>query len=194
MADAVKPDDPRLEVEDVFILTLHKNNIELPDRYYDVNKSFRPKLPPTKRGQTMNRRIHIACICSIACICIVGGLLVPAVAYAVTLRVFEQAASNPARQGQLLNDAYDTAVARTLTGLRSSKFPDGKQKTPERAARDMKLAGVAEDLAGHMSDQQSGSLIIMIDQYATAKPDTELEDVIIGFLLTEARKKAGQGQ
>jgi hypothetical protein len=43
-----KPNDPRLEVEDVIILTLHKNNIELPDSYYDVNKNFRPKLPPKK--------------------------------------------------------------------------------------------------------------------------------------------------
>jgi len=43
-----KPDDPRLEVEDVFILTLHKNNIELPDAYYTVNANFRPKLPPKK--------------------------------------------------------------------------------------------------------------------------------------------------
>jgi hypothetical protein len=43
-----KPNDPRLEVEDVIILTLHKNNIELPDSYYDVNKNFHPKLPPKK--------------------------------------------------------------------------------------------------------------------------------------------------
>ena len=43
-----KPDDPRLEVEDVFILTLHKNNIELPDSFYVVNKNFRPKLPPKR--------------------------------------------------------------------------------------------------------------------------------------------------
>jgi hypothetical protein len=43
-----KPNDPRLEVEDVVILTLHKNNIELPDSFYDVNKNFRPKLPPKK--------------------------------------------------------------------------------------------------------------------------------------------------
>ena len=43
-----KPADPRLEVEDVFILTLHKNNIELPDAFYTVNANFRPKLPPKK--------------------------------------------------------------------------------------------------------------------------------------------------
>lgn len=43
-----KPNDPRLEVEDVMILTLHKNNIELPDAYYTINANFRPKLPPKK--------------------------------------------------------------------------------------------------------------------------------------------------
>jgi len=41
-----KPDDPRLDVEGVVILILHKNSIELPDSFYDVNKNFRPKLPP----------------------------------------------------------------------------------------------------------------------------------------------------
>jgi hypothetical protein len=43
-----KPNDPRLEVEDVIILTLHKNNIELPDAFYTINANFRPKLPPKK--------------------------------------------------------------------------------------------------------------------------------------------------
>jgi len=43
-----KANDPRLEVEDVVILTLHKNNLELPDSFYDVNKNFRPKLPTKK--------------------------------------------------------------------------------------------------------------------------------------------------
>jgi hypothetical protein len=34
------------EVEDVMIITLENNHIELPDSFYDVNKDFRPRLPP----------------------------------------------------------------------------------------------------------------------------------------------------
>ena len=34
------------EVEDVMIITLENNHIELPDSFYDVNKNFRPKVPP----------------------------------------------------------------------------------------------------------------------------------------------------
>jgi hypothetical protein len=40
------PNDPRLEVEDVVILTLHKNGIELPDSFYTVAANFHPKFPP----------------------------------------------------------------------------------------------------------------------------------------------------
>jgi hypothetical protein len=42
------PSDRRLEVEDVMFLTLRKNHIDLPDSFYTVNASFRPKLPPKK--------------------------------------------------------------------------------------------------------------------------------------------------
>ena len=127
-------------------------------------------------------------------VCLSAVLMAPARTFGVPLSTFEQAASDQSKQNKMLDDAYDTAVARTVTGLRSSTFPDGKQKTPQRAARDMKLAAIVDDLAAHMSDDQSGALIIMIDQYAKAQPNTELEDVIIGFLLTEGKKKLGEGQ
>jgi hypothetical protein len=42
------PNDPRLEVEDVMFSTLQKNHIDLPDSFYTVNATFRPKLPPKK--------------------------------------------------------------------------------------------------------------------------------------------------
>jgi hypothetical protein len=130
----------------------------------------------------------------IGMVCLLAVLLAPATAFAVPLGTYVQAASDPDRQGKMLNDAYDTAVARTLAGLRVEHFADGREKTPQRIARDRKLADVVEDLAAHMSDDQSGALIVIIDQYAHAQPNTELEDVIIGFLLTEGKKKLGEGQ
>jgi len=130
----------------------------------------------------------------IACMYATCGLLMPATANAVALGVYEQAAKDSAKQSKLLNEAYDTAVARTLAGLRVAHFKDGKQKTPGRIENDRKLANAVEALTGHLTRDQSGALIIMIDQYAQAQPDTELEDVIISFLLTEAKKRAGQGQ
>ena len=127
-------------------------------------------------------------------ICISASMLAQAPAFGVPLGTYVQAASNPDKQSRMLNDAYDTAVARTLAGLRVDHFKDGKQKTPERIENDRKLADIVENLAGHMTSDQSGALIIMIDQYAQAQPNTEVEDVIISFLLTEAKKKVGQGR
>jgi hypothetical protein len=124
---------------------------------------------------------------------IVAVLLTPLAAWAVTLSAFEQAASDSAKQSKILDEAYGAAVARTVVELRSSTFTDGKQKTAARLARDRKLADIVDDLAAHMSDEQSGALIIMIDQYAQAQPTTELEDVIESFLLTEAKKKMASG-
>ena len=40
------PRAERLEVEDAMAATLHKNDIELPDTFFTVASSFRPKLPP----------------------------------------------------------------------------------------------------------------------------------------------------
>jgi hypothetical protein len=46
--NADHPQDQPSEVEDVIIITLENNQIALPDSFYDVNKNFRPKLPPKK--------------------------------------------------------------------------------------------------------------------------------------------------
>ena len=43
---AKDPNAQRLEVEDAMAGTLHKNGIELPDRFFTVASGFRPKLPP----------------------------------------------------------------------------------------------------------------------------------------------------
>jgi hypothetical protein len=43
-------------------------------------------------------------------------------------------------------------------------------------------------VAAHPSDAQSKALINMIEEYAAAQPNTELEDVISSFLLKEAKK------
>jgi hypothetical protein len=43
---AKNPDARRLEVEDAMIVTLRKNNIELPPSFLTVNSNFHPKLPP----------------------------------------------------------------------------------------------------------------------------------------------------
>jgi hypothetical protein len=115
-------------------------------------------------------------------------------ACAVPVSVYEQATNNPTRQTQIFKEAYATAVARTLTALRSSNFPDGKQKISSRITRDRKMADIVENnFVGHLSDEQTGGLVILIDQFAKAKPDTQLEDVIISFLLTEAIKRVSQG-
>jgi hypothetical protein len=48
------PKDPRVEVEDAMVATLHKNHIDLPDSFFTVNKNFKPKLPlksPSKEKQ-----------------------------------------------------------------------------------------------------------------------------------------------
>ena len=46
--DAHHPEEQPSEVEDVIVITLENNHIALPDSFYDVNKNFRPKLPPKK--------------------------------------------------------------------------------------------------------------------------------------------------
>ena len=46
--NADHPEDQPSEVEDVIIMTLENNHIQLPDSFYDVNKNFRPKLPPKR--------------------------------------------------------------------------------------------------------------------------------------------------
>jgi len=46
--NADHPQDQPSEVEDVLLITLENNHIPLPDSFYDVNKNFRPQLPPKK--------------------------------------------------------------------------------------------------------------------------------------------------
>lgn len=43
------PKDPRVEVEDAMVETLHKNHIDLPDSFFTVNKNFKPKHSPDKK-------------------------------------------------------------------------------------------------------------------------------------------------
>jgi hypothetical protein len=43
-----EPHARRLEVEDAMALTLRKNGVEVPDSFFTVNASFRPKHPPKR--------------------------------------------------------------------------------------------------------------------------------------------------
>jgi hypothetical protein len=43
---AARPNDPRIEVEDAMVVTLKKNNIQLPDSFFGVASNFKPKFPP----------------------------------------------------------------------------------------------------------------------------------------------------
>src|SRR2546427_13115660 len=54
------PNDPRLEIEDAMVATLHMNGIELPDSFFQLPslKNFHPKLPNTSQR---NRRNNPAC-------------------------------------------------------------------------------------------------------------------------------------
>jgi hypothetical protein len=117
------------------------------------------------------------------------AMLVPSMASAVTLSAYENAQSDPAKQSKILHEAYSTALAKTVTQLRSSTFADGKEKTQQRLDKDRKLAILVNEVAVYATDDQSWALIIAVDKYAAAQPDTELEDVIASFFLTEARKK-----
>ncbi len=117
------------------------------------------------------------------------ALLVPVVASAVSLSVYESAKSDPARMSKIFHEAYSTALSKTVTQLRSSRFADGNVKSPQRLQNDRKLADAVDALAEHPTDKQSDALIVMIEQYAAAQPNTELEDVISSFLLSEAKKQ-----
>ncbi|HEY4074883.1 MAG TPA: hypothetical protein VGM52_17435 [Herbaspirillum sp.] len=131
--------------------------------------------------------VHSARIVFVAAFMSVA-LLAPTIASAIPLGVYESARSDPAKQSRMFHEAYIKALSRTVTQLRSSTFADGKIKTPQRLENDRKFAGAVDALAGHLTDAQSDALIVMIEQYAAAQPKTELEDVIAGFLLTEAKK------
>ena len=121
-----------------------------------------------------------------------AAMLLPSMAFATTLRLYEQARNDPAKQSQLLNKAFETSIARTLAALRDTHFKDGKAKSVQRVERDRARANRVESTVRHLTDKQSGNLVNMIAQYAEAQPDTELEDVISSFLLTEADKLLDQ--
>ncbi|MGA7950940.1 MAG: hypothetical protein WCA45_12390, partial [Thiobacillaceae bacterium] len=125
---------------------------------------------------------------TIASIFLPGALLATTAALAVPLSVFEQAGNDPARQTQIFKTDYEAAVAGTLTALRNTHFKDGKEKTPQRIERDKERADRIEQIAPHLTKNQVKALISLIAQYAAAQPNTELGDVIVSFLLTEAKK------
>ena len=126
---------------------------------------------------------------TIASIFLPGALLAASVtSSAVPLSVFEQAGNDPARQTQIFKTDFEAAVARTLTALRNTHFKDGKEKTPQRIERDKERADRIEQIAPHLTTNQVKALISLIAQYAAAQPNTELGDVIVSFLLTEAKK------
>jgi len=116
-----------------------------------------------------------------------ADLLIPATASAVSLRTFQQAADDPSRQMALFKADFETSVTSTLAGLRSTHFKDGKEKIPDRIRRDRERADRIEKMAPHLTSDQMKTLISMIGQYTAAQPETDLKDVIVGFLLTEAK-------
>jgi hypothetical protein len=117
-------------------------------------------------------------------------ILMPAFASAVSLGEYTKASNNPAKQSQMFKPAYETAVARTLVALRDTHFKDGKEKTARRIERDRERASRIESMVGRLTTEQAAALVNMIAEYAQAQLNTELEDVISSFLLTEADKLA----
>ncbi len=114
-------------------------------------------------------------------------LLVPSISFAVTLGVYEQAHSDPAKQSKIFKDAYDTALSTTLFRLRSTTFTDGKGKSAARIQRDSEQAQNMQQLGPHLTKTQVNALMSLVEQYAAAQPETELEAVITSFLLKESQ-------
>jgi hypothetical protein len=134
------------------------------------------------------RKINMGSVKVFAATFLSVAVLVSIPASAVPLGVYEAARSDFAKQTQMFHNAYSTAVSKTVTQLRASTFPDGKVKSPQRQENDRRLADAVDALAGNMTSAQSDALIVMIEKYAAYQPNTELEDVIASFLLTEAKK------
>ena len=126
-------------------------------------------------------RIH-----RVVAVSLVLVLLTPSLSLAITLREYEQARSDLARQAKIFAEAYDATVVRTLSSLRSATFPDGKTKTPARTQRDAEQAQRIEQFAAHLTKAQTDALMNLIAQYAGAQPETQLEAVITSYLLTES--------
>lgn len=114
-------------------------------------------------------------------------LLVPSISFAVTLGEYEQAHSDPAGQTKIFKEAYDTALSKTLLSLLSATFTDGKGKSPARLQSDSEQAQRMEQLGPHLTKTQMDALMSLVEQYAAAQPETELEAVITSFLLTESQ-------
>jgi ABC-type transport system involved in cytochrome bd biosynthesis fused ATPase/permease subunit len=119
-----------------------------------------------------------------------ASLLLPTLTSAIPLRAYQQARNDPAKQSQIFKDSFTTAIAKTVTALRSTHFRDGKEKSQQRIEREQDRANRVEKVVATMTDDQAAALVKLIAQYAEAKPDMELEDVISGFLLLEADKLA----
>jgi hypothetical protein len=100
------------------------------------------------------------------------------------------ARSDNASRSLLMKQAYERALSRTLSGLESTSFKDGRAKTAAGAQHDRARAERIEFIVGHFSREQSQALYKLIDDYTRAQPDTELEAVIESFLLTEADRPA----
>lgn len=118
---------------------------------------------------------------------LLATLLAPTVASAVPLGEYEQAADIPAKQMTIFKSDFESTVTNTVTALRNAHFKDGKEKTPERIQRDNERANRIEQIAPRLTQNQVKTLINMIAEYAAAQPNTDLRDVIAGFLLTEAK-------
>lgn len=129
----------------------------------------------------------VKCVLAAWWVCL---LLAPSHLFGITLREYSQARSDPARQSALFKDAYDATLARTLSSLRSPTFPDGKTKIPARIQRDAERAQRIQQFGPHLTNAQIDALTKLIDQYAAAQPDTQLEAVITSFLLTESDRPA----
>jgi hypothetical protein len=136
-------------------------------------------------GDLMNRFHTLLLATSVS-----AGLLLSSIASAVTLGAYEQARSDWPSQSQILKQAYEAALSETLFRLRSTSFKDGKAKVQTRIERDKTRADRIEYIVSHFTEQQSKALAKLIDDYSQAQPNTELEAVIVSFLLTEANKPA----
>ncbi len=110
----------------------------------------------------------------------------------VPLGEHEQVGKNPAMQLQIFKSDYETAVATTLAVPRNVHFSDAKVKTPQCMERDRERADRIEQMATHLRKQAGGSADQDDRQYAAAQPNTNPEDVIAGFLLTDARTQVDQ--
>jgi hypothetical protein len=65
---------------------------------------------------------------------------------------------------------------------------DAENKSPQRLADDQARANRIESFAGHLTNEQTGALVKMLDDAYVDEPGMELEVVISSFLMREADK------